>query len=438
MYADRRHKLLDQLNGSVAIFCAPTEAIRNDDVHHDFRQDSDLYYLTGFEEPESVLVLSAKDGETPKSILFLRARDPDREIWDGPRLGIESAIDTLGIDEAHPIESLKEALPTILTGAKTVFYDLARLDREENDAIVLNAFTQAKRKRRRDGIAPSAIQDSGPLVHEMRLFKSAEEIAIMREAAQLTAQGHIRAMEVTAPGVCEYQVQSAMEFEWLVRGAERNAYPSIVGSGPNACILHYRAGPRVMNDGDLVLVDAGSEKSFYASDVTRTWPVNGTFSEPQKAIYSIVLDAQKKCIDSCRPGQTIDGVHDVAVAVLVDGLIELGLLEGPAEKAIEDESYKRFYMHRTSHWIGMDVHDVGAYSIDGSPRPMQAGMVLTVEPGIYISPADTSVPERYRGIGIRIEDDIVVTNGAPDILTSATPKEIADIEAVVGTKLLDL
>ena len=439
MYAERRRQVLDKISEGAAIFCATSEAIRNHDVHHDFRQDSDLYYLTGFEEPSTVLLLLATADKNPHSVLFLRERDIEREIWDGVRLGLDAALETLEVDEVYPIESLSEKLPTLLVGAKKVYYDLARHDREENDQSVLNAVIAAKRNRRRDSIVPVGIEDASPFIHELRLFKSKAEIDTMRRAAQLTAIGHRRAMEVTAAGVREYQLEAAMEYEWRVRGSARNDYPSIVGSGPNSCVLHYRAGHRAMNDGELVLVDAGCEKDYYASDVTRTWPVSGSFTKEQRQIYSLVLKAQKACIDTCRVGETVNSIHNVAVKVLVEGLIELGLLTGDVESLISDEAYKRFYMHQTSHWIGMDVHDVGKYTTaDGAPRPFEEGMVLTVEPGIYISPSDTEVPASYRGIGIRIEDDILVTNDEPDNLSIDVPKELDEIEKIVGSRRLEL
>ncbi|MEE2756563.1 MAG: aminopeptidase P N-terminal domain-containing protein [Myxococcota bacterium] len=438
MYAERRQKLIKKIAGGIAIFCAPKESIRNDDVHHDFRQDSDLYYLSGFEEPDCVLVLDARGHEQPKSIMFLRSRNVEREIWDGVRLGVEAAPKTLGVDVAYPIESLQQKLHELMMGADHVYYDLARNDREQNDQMVIDAVTRAKRSRRRDNDVPTGMSDVSPMLHEMRLIKDASELETMRRAAALTSLGHKKAMAVTVPGAREYQIEAAMEFEWRVRGSARNAYPSIVGSGPNACVLHYRAGTRELEANELVLVDAGCEKEYYASDVTRTWPVSGRFTDEQRDIYELVLKAEKACIAACVVGGNIDAVHDIAVRTLVEGLIALNLLEGPVQEAIANESYRRFYMHRTSHWIGMDVHDVGEYQRDGSPRSFEPGMVLTVEPGIYISPADLDVPEGYRGIGIRIEDDIVITAGDPENLTAAIPKEIDEIEALVGSQPLSL
>ncbi|MBV70920.1 MAG: Xaa-Pro aminopeptidase [Myxococcales bacterium] len=436
MYAERRQKLMKDIAGGLAIFCAPRESIRNDDVHHDFRQDSDLYYLTGFEEPDCVLVLAAKKNEQPKSIIFLRSRNLEREIWDGVRLGVDAAPESLGVDLAYPIEHLHERLPELMLGADRVYYDLARHDREQNDQLVIDAVTRAKRSRRRDNQVPAGITDVSTMLHEMRLVKDDSELETMRRAAALTAFGHKKAMAVTVPGAREYQLEAAMEFEWRVRGSARNAYPSIVGSGPNACVLHYRAGARELEDGDLVLVDAGCEKDYYASDVTRTWPASGRFTSEQRQIYELVLKAEKACIAGCVVGGHIDAVHDIAVRILVEGLIALDLLKGTVDEAIANESYRRFYMHRTSHWIGMDVHDVGEYQRDGSPRLFEPGMVLTVEPGIYISPSDAEVPKAYRGIGVRIEDDIVITAGEPENLTAAIPKEVDDIEALVGSQPL--
>ena len=436
MYAERRRKLLEQIAGGLAIFCSPEESIRNDDVHHDFRQDSDLFYLAGFEEPECVLVLAAKTNEKPVSVLFLRSKNQEREIWDGVRLGVEAAPKTLGIDAAYAIEDLADKLHELMVGADHVYYDLGRHGREQNDQLIIDAVIRAKRSRRRDNQVPNGISDISTSLHEMRLIKDESEIDAMRLAAQLTAIGHKKAMAVTEPGAREYQIEAAMEYEWRVRGSARNAYPSIVGSGPNACVLHYRAGHRELQDNELVLVDAGCEKDYYAADVTRTWPVSGRFTEEQKHIYNLVLKAEKACIAACVIGGNIDAVHDIAVRTLVEGLVELNLIEGTVEEAINTESYRRFYMHRTSHWIGMDVHDVGAYQRDGLPRAFEPGMVLTVEPGIYISPTDMTVPERYRGSGIRIEDDILITAEGPENLTIDIPKEVDEIESLVGSQPL--
>jgi Xaa-Pro aminopeptidase len=412
--------------------------IRNNDVHHDFRQDSDLFYLSGFEEAESVLVIASQKESGQQVNLFLRQRDPEREVWDGVRLGVERAPETLGIDQAYPIEELEDRLPDLLQGAHQLYYTLGVEGRADDDVTVLEGLARVRRTARKGKVAPTDVIDTGQVLHEMRLKKDDAELDAMRQAADLTGRGHTRAMAITRPGIREYQVSVAMEYEWLVRGAGRNAYPSIVGSGPNACVLHYRAGERILEDGDLVLVDAGCEIDYYASDVTRTWPVSGRFSTEQKAIYQIVLDAQKGAIDVCRAGHPMEIIHQTATRLLVEGLVAIGLLQGEVDDIIEDESYKRFYMHNTSHWIGMDVHDVGAYYSEGVSRPLEPGMVLTVEPGIYIAPGDDAVPEEFRGIGVRIEDDILVTEGDPEVLTASIPKETSDIEALVGTQSLEL
>ena len=438
MFSTRRSALIDRMDGGVAIFFSSRESIRNNDVHHDFRQDSDLYYLSGFEETDAVLVISAQREIGQQVILFLRAKDPEREVWDGIRLGVEQAPSVLGVDQAFCIDELEERLPQLLQGARHLYYTLGVEGRADDDVTVLESLARVRRTSRKGKVSPTDVIDTGHVLHEMRLKKTDDEIASMRQAAELTADGHIHAMAITRPGLKEYQVGVSMEYQWLVRGAGRNAYPSIVGSGPNACILHYRAGERVLGEGELLLVDAGCEVDYYASDVTRTWPVSGQFTAEQRAVYEVVLKSQKASIDVCRAGEPMESIHQTATRVLVEGLIELGLLQGEVDEVIENESYKRFYMHNTSHWIGMDVHDVGAYYHDGRSRPLEPRMVLTVEPGIYIAPNDETVPENYRGIGIRIEDDILITEGDPEILTAAIPKEVEDIEALVGSKSLNL
>lgn len=433
MYAERRQRLMERMRDAVAIFFAAPETLRNHDVHHPYRQDSDLHYLTGFEEPESVLVIAPHREPGDRVILFLRVRDPEREVWDGKRLGVDAAPKAVGVDKAWPIDELAERLPTCFEGATRLYHALGRPHREADDRAVLTALAAARRARKKGIDTPGDLLDPESLLHEDRLIKDAGALDAMRRAAALTALGHRRAMAATRAGVREYQIMAAMEYEWIVRGAVRNAYPSIVGSGPNACILHYRAGDRALEPGELVLVDAGCEVGYHACDVTRTWPVDGKFSEPQRRIYALVLKAQKAAIDHCRPGRTFESVHDLTVKLLVEGLVELGLLEGDVDEIIRSEAFKRFYMHRTGHWLGMDVHDVGPYYLRGTSRALEPGMVLTVEPGLYIAPDDETVAPEWRGIGIRIEDDVLVTAGAPDVLTAEIPKEIADIEALVGS-----
>ncbi|MEZ4432931.1 MAG: Xaa-Pro aminopeptidase [bacterium] len=436
MYTERRHQLVRRMRDAVAIFFAAPETIRNNDVHHDYRQDSDLYYLTGFEEPECVLVVAPHRDAGDRVVMFLREKDPEREVWDGKRLGVDDAAATLGVDRAFSIETLEEKLPEYLHGATRLYHALGRPGRERDDRLILAALATARRARRKGIDTPGDLLDPEPLIHELRLVKDDAALAAMKKAAALTARGHRRAMAVTRAGLREYQLRAALEYAWGVRGSMRNAYQTIVGSGPNACVLHYRAGDRELLPGELVLVDAGCEVDYHAADVTRTWPVDGRFTEPQRAIYALVLKAQKAAIDHCRPGRTFESVHDLTVKVLVEGLVELGLLDGKVDQLIEDETFKRFYMHRTSHWLGMDVHDVGGYHLRGTSRSLEPGMVLTIEPGLYIAPDDDTVDAKWRGIGIRIEDDIHVTDGAPEILTAEIPKEIDEIEAIVGTEKL--
>ncbi len=438
MYAERRQRLSVRMRDAVALVFAAPETIRNNDVHHDYRQDSDLFFLTGFEEPESALIIAPHRDEGDRVILFLRIRDAEREIWDGHRLGVEAAPTALGVDKAFPIDELPERLPGYLHGATRLYYGLGRDGREAHDQTVLRGLKAARHMRKKGIDTPGDVLDPQPLLHELRLIKDPGALDAMRKAAALTGMGHRRAMAATRAGLRETQLQAAMEYEWLVRGAQRNAYTSIVGSGPNACVLHYRAGSRVLEDGDLVLIDAGCEVDYHAADVTRTWPVNGKFNDQQRALYALVLEAQKRAIDHCRPGRTFESVHDLTVKVLVEGLVELGLLEGEVDTLIEQETFKRFYMHRTSHWLGMDVHDVGSYYLRGTSRSLEPGMVLTVEPGIYVSPDDETVGPEWRGIGIRIEDDVRVTADAPEVLTAEIPKEIADVEALVGSAPLEI
>ncbi|MEZ4470710.1 MAG: aminopeptidase P N-terminal domain-containing protein [bacterium] len=431
MFKRHRRALMEQMKDAVAVFFSARETLRNNDVHFEYRQGSDFFHLTGFEEPESVLVLAPHREAGDQTFLFLRQRDPEREVWDGKRLGVEAAPAALGIDKAFPIEQLAQKLPGLLVGAGRQYHHLGECS--EDDVIILDALKAARRLRKRGDDTPGDVLDPAELLHEHRLLKSPAAIEQMQQAATLTARGHRLGMAVTRPGLFEYQLQAAMEYSWRVGGARREAYPSIVGSGPNACVLHYRENNRRLEAGDLVLVDAGCEFGYHASDVTRTWPVNGRFSDPQRAIYEVVLNAQLAAIDHCRAGHAFDAVHQVAVRVLTEGMCDLGLLKGPVKERIEDEGYKRYYMHRTGHWLGMDVHDVGRYYLRGTSRALEPGMVLTVEPGIYIAPDDDQAPEAFRGIGVRIEDDVLVTEGAPRVLTDEAPKTVAEVEAVIGT-----
>lgn len=429
VFAARRQRVLDELDGAVAIVPASPVSIRNNDVEHEYRQDSDLYYLTGFDEPESVLLLTTAHAEH-RAVLFLRDRDPEREQWDGERAGVALAKDRFGLDATFPIEQLAKRLPKYMLGASKLYYELGR--QRGLDDLVLNAITTARGRGRVSKPWPKQIAHPELIWHEMRVIKDAHALSAMRRAADITAEGHARAMKEAAPGLHEYDMEAALRDVFRRNGCDRCAYPPIVGSGANATVLHYHANNRQMEDGDLLLIDAGCEYDYYACDVTRTFPVNGKFSAEQRAVYEVVLAAQEAAIAEVKPGSTVEKVHEVALRGLVEGMVAIGLLEGEVDALIESNDYRRYFMHRTSHWLGMDVHDVGAYFIDGKPRPFEPGMVLTVEPGIYVGVADEKAPEGYRGIGIRIEDDILVTEDGHESLTQAIPKTPEDVERACG------
>jgi Xaa-Pro aminopeptidase len=425
-FAARREQLLDAMGDGVAVFPSAPLAIRNHDVEHPYRQDSDFHYLSGFDEPESVLVLSNQH-EEHRSVLFVRPRMPEREIWDGPRAGVEGAVERFGVDAAFPIAELAARLPDYLGNVERVLYRLA--DDEDFDSTLFQCLRHLRRGGRRGVSAPEIVIDPSLHLHEMRLRKSEREIELMRRAAAITTEAHLSAMRLASHGVHEYELDAELLHVFRKHGSERPAYESIVGSGPNATILHYRAGSRTMNDGELVLIDAGCEYEYYASDVTRTFPVNGRFSPEQRALYGIVLSAQKSAIEAVQPGVTLEEIHRGAVRSMTEGLVDIGLLHGAIDTLIEEKKYEPFYMHRTSHWLGMDVHDVGRYYVGGEHRALEPGFVLTVEPGLYVAEDAEGIDERWRGIGIRIEDDVVVTATGHEVLTAALPKEVADLEA---------
>ena len=425
-FAARRKRLLEAIGDGVALFPSAPAAIRNQDVEHSYRQDSDLYYLTGFDEPESALLLTNQHDEHSQ-VLFVRPRKREREIWDGPRAGVEGAVRDFGVDVAFPIDELPKRLPDYLGNIERLHYRLAQNDAA--DAKLFDCLNLLRRGGRRGVTAPESIIDSSAHLHEMRLRKSQQELHTMRSAAAITKEAHLRAMQVAAPGVHEYEVDAELLHVFRKHGSERPAYESIVGSGPNATILHYRAGNRVMNDGELLLIDAGCECDYYASDVTRTFPVNGKFSGEQRAIYEVVLAAQKAATHEVEPGNSLQDIHMTAIRTITEGLIALGLLEGDVDTLFEEKKYEPFYMHRTSHWLGMDVHDVGRYFVGGEQRKLESGFVLTVEPGIYIATDNEDVEQRWRGIGIRIEDDVAVTASGFEVLTEGIPKELDEVEA---------
>ena len=421
-FRERRERVLRAIDpGALVLFSAPV-SLRNNDVEHEYRQDSDFFYLTGFDEPESVLVLKSTE---PHFVLFVRPRNPERETWDGPRAGVEGARRDFGAAAAYPIDELDQRLPELLSALPRLYYRVgadAAADARVHQALAL------MRRRARLGLEwPTTIVEPEVVLHELRLTKGSEEVMSMQKAAAITAEAHIELMRVTRPGMFEYELEGLLRHTFRARGAERPAYSPIVGSGPNATILHHRRNDRQIQAGDLVLVDAGCEYEYYAADVTRTFPASKRFEPAQRAVYQVVLDAQLAAIERTRPGATLEQIHEAAVEVIVDGLIELGLIEGPRAQALADGRYKKFYMHRTSHWLGMDVHDVGRYFKDGSPRALAPGMVLTVEPGIYVAP-DAEVEPRFRGIGVRIEDDVLVGDGDPVVLSSAVPKTVDEVE----------
>ncbi|NLO80223.1 MAG: Xaa-Pro aminopeptidase [Xanthomonadaceae bacterium] len=425
----RRQELMNLMGpGSIAVLPAAPERPRNRDTLYPYRQDSDFYYLTGFPEPEAVLVL-IPGRDQGQYILFCRERDPACEIWDGPRAGQEGAVRVYGADDAFPISDIDDILPGLIEGREKVYYTMG-VDRDF-DQRVIGWVNHVRQNARSGARAPGEFVALQHLLHEMRLIKSKAEIAAMRKAAQVSAEAHRRAMQVCRPGMLEYELEA--EFQAIFRRYNGwPAYTPIVGGGANACILHYIANDQPLKDGDLVLIDAGAEIDMYAADITRTFPVNGRFNPEQRTIYELVLEAQKAAIAAIAPGRHWNEFHDAATRVLTAGLVELGLLEGPVERALEQETYRRFYMHRTGHWLGMDVHDVGDYKVDGQWRLLEPGMVLTVEPGLYIAPGSEGVDPRWWGIGVRIEDNVLVTRGGCEVLTDDVPKEVEAIEALMA------
>ncbi|MBK6805388.1 MAG: aminopeptidase P N-terminal domain-containing protein [Betaproteobacteria bacterium] len=423
--AMRRHS-----GGGLALMPTSAEVVRNRDSTYPYRHDSYFYYLTGFPEPEAVVALVADD-KGDRHVLFCREKHPERETWDGFRYGPDAAKDIFGFDEAHPIGELDRMLPDFASDRPALYTPVGmHADWDRRVAATLNEV----RSRVRTGVsAPDEIVDLRGTLDRMRLVKDAHELALMRRAGAISSEAHRRAMARARPGWHEYEVEAELAHEFLKNGAQSVAYPSIVASGPNACVLHYRDNDRLMADGDLLLIDAGCEYRGYASDITRTFPVNGRFTGPQKDVYELVLAAQLACLDAVRPGVPYHDYHEVAERVLAQGLIDLKLIEGPLDAALESGSYKRFYMHRAGHWLGMDVHDAGLYQEKGESVKLEPGMVLTVEPGLYIRAGD-GVPAHFADIGVRIEDDVVVTADGIENLTGGTPKTVAEVEAACGNR----
>ncbi|WP_279048519.1 Xaa-Pro aminopeptidase [Cedecea davisae] len=425
----RRQALLAKMApASAAIIFAAPEVTRNADSEYPYRQNSDFWYFTGFNEPEAALVLIKSDASHNHSVLFNRVRDKNAEIWSGRRLGQENAPQKLGVDRALAFAEIGEQLHLLLNGLDVVYHAQGEYDYADN--LVFAALDKLRRGSRQNLSAPASLTDWRPTVHELRLFKSEEEIAVMRRAGEISALGHTRAMQTCRPGMFEYQLEGEIHHEFNLHGARYPSYTTIVGSGENGCILHYTENESQMRDGDLVLIDAGCEYQSYAGDITRTFPVNGKFSPAQRAVYDIVLESLETSLKLYRPGTTMQAVTAEVVRIMVKGLVKLGILKGDVEKLIADNAHRAFFMHGLSHWLGLDVHDVGFYGPDRS-RVLEPGMVITVEPGLYIAP-DADVPAQYRGIGIRIEDDIVITADGNENLTASVVKSADDIEALMA------
>ena len=428
-YARRRRQLM-RMAGEDAILVLPAAPVRvrSHDTHYPYRQDSDFWYLCGFPEPDAVLVLvpGRKHGET---LLFCRERDPEREAWDGPRFGQDGAVESFGMDDAYPIEDLDEILPGLLEGRSRVYYHFGR--DAEFDLKLIGWVNRVRAQVRHGAQPPHEFLELGHLLHEQRLFKSRDEIRLMEKAAAISVRAHQAAMRAARPGIHEYELQA--EVERVFRAADAcPAYASIVGAGANGCVLHYVANTGKARDGDLVLIDAGAEYRNYAADITRTFPVNGRFTKEQRALHDLVGAAQAAALACARPGVAFAALHETVVEVLSEGLLRLGLLKGSLEKCIAGEHYRQFYRHKSGHWLGLDVHDVGDYRIDGQSRLLEPGMVLTIEPGLYVGADDTTVAAKWRGIGIRTEDDVLVTADGHRVLTEGLARSAEEIEAFMA------
>jgi len=431
-FAQRRTDLIQQMApNSVAILSAAPERLRNSNTEYAYRQDSYFWYLTGFPEPEAVAVLVA-DGGRGRFILFCRDRDKTMEIWNGVRAGQEGAKRDYGAEEAYSIQEIDERLPKLLENRGRIYANLGAS--AAFDQQLMGWVNQVRAKVRQGINAPTAFTQLTSLLDEMRLIKSEAEIATMRESASIAAQAHVRGMQTVKPGMWEYQLEAEYLHEFMRHGARFPAYNTIVGGGSNACILHYVENNQVLQEGDLVLVDAGCEWQHYASDITRTYPVNGRFTAPQQALYEVVLAAQLAAIDAMQLGQPYYSGHEAALRVLTQGLCDLGLLSGDVNELIETRAYADFYMHGTGHWLGIDVHDVGSYRQSGEGRALKKGMVFTVEPGLYVAADNTRVDEKWRGIGIRIEDNVVMTDNGPEVITADVPKSVAEITALMAER----
>ncbi|XGC81023.1 aminopeptidase P family protein [Bdellovibrio bacteriovorus] len=428
IFAERRKKVGQEITGGALVVSAHPEHIRNHDVHHPYRQDSNLFYLTGWEEPESILIL--RPGMNPESVMFVRRRDPERETWDGFRYGPEGCEREFKIDKAYPIDEFTKVAPQLLKEVDRVYYRLYK--NKELDEQMAGVLQTVKQMSGRTGYGLLPIHDADTLLGEHRLVKSEYELTQMREACEISAQGHLAAMRFTRPGVTERQVQGVLAHHFYMKGSAREGYHPIVASGNAATTLHYNFNDQVCKDGDLLLIDAGAEYNYYTGDITRTFPVNGKFTDEQARVYEAVLKVQKAILDYVKPGIVFKDLHDMGTSLLTDAMLDLGLLSGRKDDLIQALAQKKYYPHGIGHWLGMDVHDAGLYYKKNEPRPIEANMCFTVEPGLYIPADDSSAPAKYRGIGIRIEDNIRVTSSGCENMTSSVPKEIADLEKVVG------
>ena len=425
----RREELMGRIRGGVAVFVSAPVAARNNDVEHEYRQSSDLYYLTGFEEPGAVAVLSPDDPEHPFT-LFVQPKDREREVWNGWRSGVEGALTDYGADAAYSIEKLDEELPRLLGKADRIYHRWG-VD-NEFDIRLVKLMPRFQRERQRNGKGPSTIIDLSEVLDEMRLIKTESDLELLRRAVDISAEGHMAAIRSLRPGVYEYEIEAVLRYVFRKNGSQRPGYSPIVASGPNATVLHYTTNNRRIEDGDLLLIDAGAEFGYYTGDITRTFPASGSFTPEQAQVYQVVLDAQLAAIEEVRPGADFYSAHNRAVRLLTEGMVRLGLLEGDVDKLIEEREYRKFYMHGTSHWLGMDVHDAGAYKVSpDEDRKLEPGMVLTIEPGLYIAEDLSDVEPRYRGIGVRIEDDVLVTPEGNTVLSARVPKTIEEIEGLM-------
>lgn len=428
-FKKRRKQLMQRVGqGNIALLVSSPTKIRNRDVHYPFRQDSDFYYLTGFSEPDALAVFipGRSQGEY---ILFCREYDKTKALWEGAHAGLEGATGYFQADDAFPIEDMDEILPGMLENKNKVFYPMGR--DPDFDHHLLDWINHLRGQSRSGLVAPGELVSLEHILHEMRLFKSPEEIKLMRRAAEVSALGHVRAMQVCKAGLYEYQIEAELIHHFMSAGLRSVAYPSIVAGGKNACVLHYTQNTDKLKNGDLLLIDAGAECDHYAADITRTFPVSGRFTEPQRLLYQLVLDAQLAAMEEIKPGKPWHNSHDASVEVLTKGLVALGLLVGKVKALIKQEKFKEFYMHRIGHWLGMDVHDVGDYKVEQKWRLLEPGMVLTIEPGLYIPPDCRTVEEKWRGIGIRVEDDLLVTEHGYEVLTAGVPKTIEEIETLM-------